>query len=53
MYSYSLPYLRQLNNSIRHRPINFSGTRLRKYLDPRFSHGVPLFSLDKPDICRN
>ena len=53
MYSYSLQYLRQLDNSIRHRSNNTCCTHFRKDLDPRFCCCVPLFSLDKPDICRN
>ena len=46
MYSYSLQYFRQLDNSTRHRPNITSCTRFRKDLDFYFFCGVPfLFSV--------
>ena len=53
MYSYSLQYLRQLDDIIRHRSNNTSCIHISKDLDPEFCYGVALFSLDKPDICRH
>ena len=51
--SYSLQYLRQLDNSNCHRPNNISCTRFRKDLDFWFCYDVPLYSLYGFHICRN
>ena len=53
MYSYSLQYLRQLDNSTCYRSNNTSCTRFRKDLDFWFPYGVPLCSLYGFDICIN
>ena len=53
MYSYSLQYLRQIDNSNRHRSKYTSCTRFRKDLDFWFWYGVPLYSLYGLDISKN
>ena len=53
MYSYSLQYLRQLDDSTRHRSNNTSCTRFRKDLNFGICYAVPLYSLYRLDICRN
>ena len=53
MYSYNLQHLRQLDISIRHRSSNTSCTSFRKDFEILFRCIVPLFSLDKPNTCRN
>ena len=53
MYSYSLYYLRQLNNSIRLRSYTTFCTRFRKDFHFCFRYVVPLFSLNLLDMCKN
>ena len=52
MYTYSLQYLRHLDNSTRHSNSSLC-TLFRKDFVIWFRCVVPLFSLDKPDKCRN
>ena len=53
MYSYSLQYLRQLNNGTRPCSNKTSCIRFRKDLDFWFCYGVPVHSLYGLDICKN
>ena len=53
MYSYSLQYLRQLDNSTHRRSNNSSCTRFCKDLDFWFCYCVPFCSPYGLDICRN
>ena len=53
MYNHSLQYLRQLDDSNRHRSTITSCTHFRKGFEFLFRCIVPIFSLDKPNTCKN